>query len=72
MSTVSTQPELSRIVSENQNGYVVYPTSIGIFDFDDAVNYALDASAVNPEQPFRVECCDTEKVLFRASCGESA
>lgn len=64
------QPELAEIIRNNENGYVVYPPSIGMHNFDEAVQYALDASEVNEGEHFSVECCDTEKVLFRCQAGQ--
>ena len=51
---------------QNQNGYVIYPASIGKMDLDEAKACAAEQSllAVNRYKS-RVEDCDTERVVAR-------
>ena len=47
----------------NDNGYVIYPDSVGKMDLDAAKEYARESSEREGEA--RVEDCDTEAVVAR-------
>ncbi len=53
----------------NENGYVIYPDSIGIMDLDAAKAKAAELSADSDEE-YRIEDCGTEKVIARFSHGK--
>jgi len=55
---------------ENENGYVIYPASIGVMDLEKALEKAASMSAEDPSEPYRVEDCDTEKVIARFDRGQ--
>ncbi len=48
---------------ENENGYVIYPDSVGRMNLADALEYARQSSIECGNA--RVEDCDTEKVVAR-------
>jgi hypothetical protein len=48
----------------NENGYVIYPASIGVTDLEKAREKAAELSLKSGE-PTRVEDCDTERVVAR-------
>jgi hypothetical protein len=54
----------------NENGYVIYPDSIGKYELDEAMNYAAERSGEQPSVEYRVEDCDTEKVVARFRNGQ--
>lgn len=54
----------------NVNGYVIYPHSLGVMDIDEAKRKARELSAREPEEPVRVEDCDTEKTVARYRAGK--
>ena len=55
---------------ENENGYVIYPLSISVSDLDKALARAEQESASDPREEYRVEDCDSEKVVARFRDGE--
>jgi hypothetical protein len=52
----------------NENGYVIYPQSIGVMDLEAALDKARELSI--DDEPTRVEDCDTERVVARFANGE--
>lgn len=54
----------------NQNGYVVYPCSIGVMFLQEAMELAADASKEGPNYCARVEDCDTERIVAQYRDGE--
>lgn len=54
----------------NENGYVIYPASIGVMDLGEAMDKAATLSADDPAEVYRVEDCDTERVIARYRNGD--
>lgn len=53
---------------KNENGYVIYPDSIGVMDLAAACDKARELSLGGGET--RVEDCDSEKTIARFRAGE--
>ena len=53
---------------KNENGYVIYPDSVGKMDLDTAMEYARESSERNGTA--RVEDCDTERIIARFARGQ--
>jgi hypothetical protein len=58
------------MTSTNENGYVVYPASVGYMRLDAAKDAAAELSAELRNEPVRVEDCDTNATVARYCNGE--
>lgn len=54
----------------NENGYVVYPASVGFMNLEAALDAARLDSNTGPEWWARVEDCDTEETVAQFIRGE--
>jgi hypothetical protein len=57
-------------MTTNENGYVIYPESIGVMDRETAIERACELSAENPTETYRVEDCDTNDTIARFRGGQ--
>ncbi len=55
----------TNLANNNENGYVVYPDSVGFMKLDEAIAYA-DENAT-PATPYRVEGCDDNETYHRTT-----